>query len=121
MADTDSASATVLPPNPAPLAPRKQHAAPIGSKIAELNESRTELHTRIQGLKQDLQSWRSKLDTQVKIYREVSHLGNHSFSLTTCPFKDCSSSLIHFAEEVSWFPMDITVSLVLFQLFLLNP
>ncbi|CAN1732313.1 hypothetical protein LINPERHAP1_LOCUS1578 [Linum perenne] len=52
MADTDSASATVLPPNPAPLAPRKQHAAPIGSKIAELNESRTELHTRIQGLKQ---------------------------------------------------------------------
>ncbi|CAN1247555.1 hypothetical protein LINPERPRIM_LOCUS6378 [Linum perenne] len=70
MADTDSASATVLPPNPAPLAPRKQHAAPIGSKIAELNESRTELHTRIQGLKQDLQSWRSKLDTQVKIYRE---------------------------------------------------
>ncbi|CAN0918135.1 hypothetical protein LINGRAHAP2_LOCUS30696 [Linum grandiflorum] len=70
MADTDSSSATVLPPAPATVAPRKQNTTPIGSKIVELNESRTELQIRIQGLKQDLQSWRSKLDTQVKIYRE---------------------------------------------------
>ncbi|KAF2289185.1 hypothetical protein GH714_029281 [Hevea brasiliensis] len=43
--------------------------------IRELNESRTELLSRIQGLKQDMQNWRSKLDTQVKIYRdELSEL-----------------------------------------------
>ncbi|XP_022722432.1 uncharacterized protein LOC111279693 [Durio zibethinus] len=57
-------------PVPAPLAPKKENITPIGSKIAELNESRTELLGRIQGLKQDLQNWRSKLDTQVKIYRD---------------------------------------------------
>ncbi|RVX21815.1 hypothetical protein CK203_001547 [Vitis vinifera] len=51
---------------------RKENVTPIGSKIAELNESRTELLSRIQGLKQDLQSWRSKLDTQVKVYRDLS-------------------------------------------------
>ncbi|KAL2347548.1 hypothetical protein Fmac_001548 [Flemingia macrophylla] len=36
----------------------------------ELNESRSELLGRVQSLKQDLQSWRSKLDTQVKVYRD---------------------------------------------------
>ncbi|MBA0813290.1 hypothetical protein Gohar_027158 [Gossypium harknessii] len=47
---------------------------PLGSAPfpPELNESRTELLNRIQGLKQDLKNWRSKLDTQVKIYRDVS-------------------------------------------------
>lgn len=65
MANTDSS----IPP-PAPLAPKKENITPVGSKIAELNESRAELLNRIQGLKQDLQNWRSKLDTQVKIYRD---------------------------------------------------
>ncbi|EOY06495.1 hypothetical protein SCA6_015824 [Theobroma cacao] len=67
MATSDS-----TPPLPvtAPLAPKKENMTPVGSKIAELNESRTELLSRIQGLKQDLQNWRSKLDTQVKIYRD---------------------------------------------------
>ncbi|KAJ6313553.1 hypothetical protein OIU77_014939 [Salix suchowensis] len=69
MASSDSSTATL------PLAPKKENVTPIGSKIAELNESRTELLSRIQGLKQDLQGWRSKLDTQVKIYRdELSEL-----------------------------------------------
>ncbi|GLU08372.1 hypothetical protein SLE2022_252900 [Rubroshorea leprosula] len=68
MANSDSST----PPLPAsaPLAPKKENITPIGSKIAELNESRAELLNRIQGLKQDLQNWRSKLDTQVKIYRD---------------------------------------------------
>ncbi|KAJ4825991.1 hypothetical protein Tsubulata_051185 [Turnera subulata] len=68
MANSDSS----VPPLPttAPLVPRKENLTPVGSKIAELTESRTELLNRIQGLKQDLQNWRSKLDTQVKIYRE---------------------------------------------------
>ncbi|EOY06494.1 Uveal autoantigen with coiled-coil domains and ankyrin repeats isoform 1 [Theobroma cacao] len=72
MATSDS-----TPPLPvtAPLAPKKENMTPVGSKIAELNESRTELLSRIQGLKQDLQNWRSKLDTQVKIYRDLLLLG----------------------------------------------
>ncbi|XP_050215514.1 uncharacterized protein LOC126666708 [Mercurialis annua] len=68
MANSDSLTPPL--PSPAPLAPRKENVTPIGSKIAELNESRTELFNRIQGLKQDLQGWRTKLDTQVTIYRE---------------------------------------------------
>ncbi|EEF45523.1 CAP-Gly domain-containing linker protein 1 [Ricinus communis] len=73
MATSDSSIPPL--PSPAPLAPRKENVTPIGSKIAELNESRTELLNRIQGLKQDLQNWRTKLDTQVTIYRdELSQL-----------------------------------------------
>ncbi|GKV31502.1 hypothetical protein SLEP1_g40188 [Rubroshorea leprosula] len=67
MANSDSS--TSLPVS-APLAPKKENITPIGSKIAELNESRAEVLNRIQGLKQDLQNWRSKLDTQVKIYSD---------------------------------------------------
>ncbi|GAV74895.1 hypothetical protein CFOL_v3_18375 [Cephalotus follicularis] len=72
MANTDS-----TPPLPvtAPLASKKENITPVNSKITELNESRAELRNRIQGLKQDLESWRSKLDTQVKIYQnELSDL-----------------------------------------------
>ncbi|KAK3189750.1 hypothetical protein Dsin_029311 [Dipteronia sinensis] len=67
MADSDSAPSVHVP---APLVPKKENITPVGSKIVELNESRTELLNRIQGLKQDLQNWRSKLDTQVKVYRD---------------------------------------------------
>ncbi|KAL0348681.1 UNVERIFIED_CONTAM: hypothetical protein Sangu_1095900 [Sesamum angustifolium] len=38
--------------------------------LQELAESRQELLSRIQNLKQDLQNWRMKLDTQVKVYRD---------------------------------------------------
>ncbi|XP_061976659.1 uncharacterized protein LOC133697863 isoform X2 [Populus nigra] len=55
MATSDSSTATLSAP--LPLARKKENVTPIGSKIA------------------DLQSWRSKLDTQVKIYRdELSEL-----------------------------------------------
>ncbi|CAM6028967.1 hypothetical protein CY35_13G048400 [Sphagnum magellanicum] len=46
-----------------------------------LNESRTELFTRVQNLKKDLQEWRGKLDTQVKTYRE--ELGELRSTLNT--------------------------------------
>ncbi|RZC83090.1 hypothetical protein C5167_045875 [Papaver somniferum] len=41
----------------------------ISSQIGELTESRQELLTRIKGLKQDLQRWKSKIETQAKAYR----------------------------------------------------
>ncbi|KAG8369969.1 hypothetical protein BUALT_Bualt14G0068400 [Buddleja alternifolia] len=73
MANSDSIAA-VTPP-PAPLLVNKENVTPISPKIAELTESRQELLSRIQNLKQDLQSWRMNLDTQVKVYRdELSEL-----------------------------------------------
>ncbi|KAI3984362.1 hypothetical protein MKX01_011316 [Papaver californicum] len=54
---------------------KKEQTVAISSEIVELTESRPELITRINGLKQDLQSWRSKIETQVKAYRgEISEL-----------------------------------------------
>lgn len=70
MANPDSAPVTLTTP-----LEKKENLTPINSKIVALSESRSELLTRIQGLKKDLQSWRSKLDTQVTIYRdELSEL-----------------------------------------------
>ncbi|WCJ23506.1 hypothetical protein M5689_005528 [Euphorbia peplus] len=92
-------------PVPAPLAPKKENITPIGSKIAELNESRTELLSRIQGLKQDLQSWRSKLDTQVKIYRgELTDLKqslNVEVDQLRSEFQELRTTLQQQQEDVS--------------------
>ncbi|XP_031496530.1 uncharacterized protein LOC116261801 isoform X2 [Nymphaea colorata] len=68
MAETDASAA---PPSvSAPSSSSKENLAPLTSRIAELKESKADLLGRIQGLKKDLQDWRSKLDTQVKTYRE---------------------------------------------------
>ncbi|KAI3469396.1 hypothetical protein Pfo_026059 [Paulownia fortunei] len=70
----NSDSTPSVPPS-APLSAKKENVTPINPKIAELAESRQELLGRIQNLKQDLQNWRMKLDTQVKVYRdELSEL-----------------------------------------------
>ncbi|KAL3508082.1 hypothetical protein ACH5RR_033464 [Cinchona calisaya] len=70
MASSDSTpSASAAAAYPVPLTAKKENI-PITPKLAELNESRQELLNRIQNLKQDLQGWRSKLDTQVKVYRD---------------------------------------------------
>ncbi|CAH9083423.1 unnamed protein product [Cuscuta epithymum] len=69
MATADSTASDPSAPS-APLLEKKEDAVPVSTKIAELSESRQELISRIQNLKQDLQSWRSKLDTQVKVYRD---------------------------------------------------
>ncbi|KAG8372951.1 hypothetical protein BUALT_Bualt12G0120400 [Buddleja alternifolia] len=58
-----------------PPSVKKKNVTPINPKIAELTESRQELFSRIQNLKQDLQNWRMKMDTQVKVHRdELSEL-----------------------------------------------
>lgn len=70
MASSDPSSAASVS-SATPFSPsKKENLAPTQAKIAELNESRTELFSRIQSLKRDLQNWRSNLDTQVKTYRE---------------------------------------------------
>ncbi|XVF38713.1 hypothetical protein REPUB_Repub20aG0125500 [Reevesia pubescens] len=103
MATSDSTT----PPLPfsAPLAPKKENITPVGSKIAELNESRTELLSRIQGLKQDLQNWRSKLDTQVKIYRdeltELKKTLNVEVEQLRTEFQELRSTLHQQQEDVT--------------------
>ncbi|XP_073277566.1 uncharacterized protein [Primulina huaijiensis] len=73
MSNADSTSST---PSPAgPLSAKKENVIPISPKIAELAESRQELMNRIQTLKQDLQNWRLKMDTQ-----ELSELKNSLYS-----------------------------------------
>ncbi|KAL6519835.1 hypothetical protein OROMI_032729 [Orobanche minor] len=60
---------------PVALPMKKGSTTPITPKIAVLAESRQELLDRIQNLKQDLQNWRMRLDTQVKVYHdELSQL-----------------------------------------------
>ncbi|KAL0916368.1 hypothetical protein M5K25_013872 [Dendrobium thyrsiflorum] len=68
MADTNSSLSP--PPATRSSASPKDDLRPMGIKIAELNESQSELLNRLQGLKLDLQDWKSKLDTQVKTYKE---------------------------------------------------
>ncbi|TQD89931.1 hypothetical protein C1H46_024486 [Malus baccata] len=54
-ANSSDPSIPSTPPLPAPAPPlssSKENVTPIGSKLAELNESRSELLGRIQGLKQ---------------------------------------------------------------------
>ncbi|XP_010921807.1 uncharacterized protein [Elaeis guineensis] len=70
MADADLDPAP-SPPAVVPLpSPPKVQFQPLGDRITELNESQSELLLKLQGLKQDLQNWRSKLDTQVKLYKD---------------------------------------------------
>ncbi|CAN6468530.1 unnamed protein product [Victoria cruziana] len=66
----DASSAATQSASAFPLSLKNEDVPPISSKIAELNESKAELLSRIQGLKKDLQEWRLKLDTQVNTYRE---------------------------------------------------
>ncbi|CAI0466782.1 unnamed protein product [Linum tenue] len=84
---------------------RKENLTPVGSKIAELNESRVELLTRIQGLKQDLHTWRSKLDTQIKVYREelteVKKSLNDEVEQLRLEFKELRTTLQQQQDDIS--------------------
>ncbi|XP_017408184.1 uncharacterized protein LOC108321051 [Vigna angularis] len=88
-----------------PLSTKKENVTPVTSKIAELNESRSELLGRIQSLKQDLQSWRFKLDTQVKVYRdELSELKktlNVEVDQLRVEFQDLRATLQQQQEDVT--------------------
>ncbi|KAH7299689.1 hypothetical protein KP509_24G024500 [Ceratopteris richardii] len=75
------------------------------SKIMELKESRAELLSRVQSLKEDLQQWRGKLDTQVQTYRR--ELGDLKNTLNTevdqlkSEFQDLRESLQKQLETAS--------------------
>ncbi|XP_008800850.2 uncharacterized protein LOC103715101 isoform X2 [Phoenix dactylifera] len=73
MADSDPA---LSPPGAAAVSsPSTDDLQPAGATVAGLDKSQSDLLVRLQGLKQDLQNWRSKLDTQVRTYKdELSEL-----------------------------------------------
>ncbi|XP_019439301.1 PREDICTED: uncharacterized protein LOC109345007 [Lupinus angustifolius] len=100
MAATPDSTASSLP-----LSTKKENITHVSSKIAELNESRSELLGRIQSLKQDLQGWRSKLDTQVKVYRdELSDLKktlNVEVEQLRTEFQDLRTTLQQQQEDVT--------------------
>ncbi|CAL0334942.1 unnamed protein product [Lupinus luteus] len=100
MASTPDSTAPSLP-----LSTNKDNITHVSSKIAELNESRSELLGRIQSLKQDLQGWRSKLDTQVKVYRdELSDLKktlNVEVEQLRTEFQDLRTTLQQQQEDVT--------------------
>ncbi|KAK1294782.1 hypothetical protein QJS10_CPA16g01498 [Acorus calamus] len=102
MADLESSPS---PQVTAPLSSSKENQTPISAKIADLNESKSELLTRIQSLKQDMQNWRSKLDTQVKGYRnEISELKktlNVEVEQLRTEFQELKSTLQQQQEEVT--------------------
>ncbi|XP_010321326.1 uncharacterized protein [Solanum lycopersicum] len=82
-----------------PLSAKKENVVPASSKIKELTESRQELLTRIQSLKTDLQSWRYKLDGQVKVYRdELSDL-KKSLNVEVEQLRSVSNALLQDASE----------------------
>ncbi|CAD6269958.1 unnamed protein product [Miscanthus lutarioriparius] len=68
-------SGSEAPPPPAapaetsPSSARKEELLPVEEKISELSESQSELLGRLRGLKEDLLSWRSNLDSQVTKYK----------------------------------------------------
>jgi len=102
MAKSDSSPS---PPQAEPLSLKKENITPIGSKIAELSESRAELLNRIQGLKQDLQNWRSKVDTQFKVFRDELSEQKKSLNVEVdqlrSEFKELRTTLQQQQEDVT--------------------
>ncbi|XP_039058342.1 uncharacterized protein LOC120201878 isoform X2 [Hibiscus syriacus] len=70
-------SSDSTPPLPVAPSPKKENTTPVGSKIAELKESRTELLNRIQGLKQELTDLKKTLNVEVEqLHTEFQELRN---------------------------------------------
>ncbi|KAM0921826.1 hypothetical protein ACQ4PT_006733 [Festuca glaucescens] len=88
-------------PSPA----RSEELVPVGEKISELNESQSELLGRLRGLKEDLQSWRNNLDTQVKKYKtEISDIKtalNGEIDQLKSDFQELRTTLKKQQEDVS--------------------
>ncbi|CAM0949752.1 unnamed protein product [Alopecurus aequalis] len=108
MSDSEaSPSPAVAPPagdsSPSPV--KNEEMLQVGEKISELNESQSELLGRLRGLKEDLQSWRNNLDTQVKKYKtEISDIKtalNSEIDQLKSDFQELRTTLKKQQEDVS--------------------
>ncbi|XP_078175746.1 uncharacterized protein LOC144569328 isoform X2 [Carex rostrata] len=115
MADTDQATSVHADASlSSPIKKSKEDMQPVADKIAELNESQSELLGRLRGLKEDLQNWRVKLDTQVKTYKdELSDLkkalGSEMEQLTL-DFQELRTTLQKQQNDVAASLMDLGMS-----------
>ncbi|CAL4906210.1 unnamed protein product [Urochloa decumbens] len=90
---------------PSPSPARKDELLPVGEKISELNESQSELLGRLRGLKEDLLSWRSNLDTQVTKYKvelsDIKSALNNEIEQLRSDFQELRTTLKKQQEDVS--------------------
>ncbi|KAJ6848206.1 CAP-Gly domain-containing linker protein 1 [Iris pallida] len=104
MADLE---ATPPPPEPSlrPPSPNKNDPQLIQARVEELNESQSELLTRLQGLKTDLQGWRTTIDTHLKTYKdELSELKTRlhtELEQLTTDFQELKTTLQKQQEDVT--------------------
>ncbi|XP_062204615.1 uncharacterized protein LOC133906665 isoform X1 [Phragmites australis] len=115
---SDSDASPPLPPAAAaensPSPARKEELLPVGEKISvrihrscprELNESQSELLGRLRGLKEDLQNWRSNLDTQVTKYKielsDIKSALNNEIEQLRSDFQELRTTLKKQQEDVS--------------------
>ncbi|KAL6643682.1 hypothetical protein ACP70R_018448 [Stipagrostis hirtigluma subsp. patula] len=108
MAESDappSPAAAAAPDEKSPSQARKEELLPVGEKISELNESQSELLGRLRGLKEDLQSWRSNLDTQVQKYKvelsDIKSALNNEIEQLRSDFQELRTTLKKQQEDVS--------------------
>ncbi|CAN6338527.1 unnamed protein product [Urochloa humidicola] len=91
--------------SPTPSPARKEELLPVGEKILELNESQSELLGRLRGLKEDLLSWRSNLDTQVTKYKvelsDIKSALNNEIEQLRSDFQELRTTLKKQQEDVS--------------------
>ncbi|CAL4891836.1 unnamed protein product [Urochloa decumbens] len=91
--------------SPTPSPARKEELLPVGEKISELNESQSELLGRLRGLKDDLLSWRSNLDTQVTKYKvelsDIKSALNNEIEQLRSDFQELRTTLKKQQEDVS--------------------
>jgi len=77
----------------------------VGEKISELNESQSELLGRLRGLKEELQNWRSNLDTQVTKYKvelsDIKSALNNEIEQLRSDFQELRTTLKKQQEDVS--------------------
>ncbi|KMZ75977.1 hypothetical protein ZOSMA_108G00150 [Zostera marina] len=70
---TSTSRSSPLSPSPPPSI--KASGAEVEYVLADIDKSHSEMVTRLRSMKEEMQSWRSKLDTQVKTYQsEISVL-----------------------------------------------
>ncbi|TVU49942.1 hypothetical protein EJB05_01287, partial [Eragrostis curvula] len=118
MSDPEAASSPAAPPAAAaataeeaasaetsPSQARKEELLPVGEKISELNQSQSELLGRLRGLKEDLQSWRSNLDTQVNKYKielsDIKSVLNNEIEQLRTDFQELRTTLKKQQEDVT--------------------
>ncbi|KAM0948546.1 hypothetical protein DsansV1_C06g0060531 [Dioscorea sansibarensis] len=84
---------------------KKEDLQEIGAKFAELNESQSELLSRLQKLREDMQNWSITLDKQVATYKDelktMKESLNGELDQLRSGFKELRTTLQKQQEDVS--------------------